>query len=466
MRPAVRRWGATAVALWLVGCQWIWPERYLMRKGQAMEAKGQYAEAAKAYETVFTKYPRKPEATEALSRAASLYEERLNGWQKAASYLQELKARTDGTPAYAGVLLRLGQVLEHAGSPFRDSLETYGVLCKNCAAAKEAVGGLLAQGRIFESLQNWPAAKSVYEEAVAKLGGSPEAATVKVRLEQVWLLEATSLYFTGKVEDGNLLAEEAVKKGITSDEVRNGLQVLIKRHRKAQRFWKGNAAASMLEDQMIVDAAEPGYFLDRYEAGAAPAAPAGWEFTFDAKKRVLAIIEAPAPPSPVVKGKKAPAVGKPWKFRTPSDTRVLGYWTAPDGGLVLWLGVERDGHRRTLNGVNLRKHKAWTVLGDPSGKLLGEVAAILPLADKIAFPFEDYFVISDLKGGNRVNFALARDRERKARFRGREVRWLAATPDGFELAIGVNQPPDRKPRKGETPDPRIVIWKVTMGVSE
>ena len=65
-----RRAVLLAAGLGLAGCQYIWPERYALREAQELEGKAKYAEAVKAYEDVFTKWPTKPEAIPALDRAA------------------------------------------------------------------------------------------------------------------------------------------------------------------------------------------------------------------------------------------------------------------------------------------------------------------------------------------------------------------------------------------------------------
>ncbi len=461
------------------GCQYIWPERYALREAQALEEKQQYAEAVKAYEGVFTKWPTKPEAIRALDRAAALYEERLSNWQKAATYLQELKTRMDGKPEYPGVLLRLGRVLEQAGSPYADALQAYGFLCKNCATAPEAVTAIMAQGRIHESLRNWPAAKSVYEDAVAKLGNSPQAGTARLRLQSIWLLEAVGMYYAGRVDDGALLAEEALKKGVSVEEVRNGLDALLKRYRNAQRLRRGNAGLVSTEDIAIVEAADAELFVYRAERdGRGASAPEGWKAEFDAKKKTLKIEQLPQatdePVAPTRTGTGAAGAKKParpktpklWKYTTPATETVEGWWWSPDGQAVGWIGKGRTGKRRTLNVVHLVKQKAYATVTDYSGTLLGHVMAFLPSCDKVVFPYEDFFAVSDLRGGNRNNFALRGDRLRKLAFKGQEVEWIASTPDGLELTVGVNQPGPKKPKKGEVVEKRTGVWKISLGVSQ
>lgn len=464
-----------AGALGLAGCQYIWPERYALRDAQALEAQAKYADAVKAYEIVFTKWPTKPEAVQALDRAAALYEERLGNWQKAATYLQELKTRLDGKPEYPGVLLRLGRVLEQAGSPYADALQAYGFLCKNCATAPEAVTAIMAQGRIHESLRNWPAAKSVYEEAVVKLGNSPQAATAKLRLQSIWLLEAVGMYYGGRVDDGALLAEEALKKGVSVDEVRNGLDTLLKRYRNAVRLREGNAGLVSTEDVTIVDAAHQDLFIYRSDrTGAGAPAPEGWKAEYDAKKKTLKLEQLPPPEEPVATSKsptgkpKKPAKPKAvklWKYSTPAGEQVLGWWWSPDGRALGWIGKAKSGKKRTLNVVHLGKQKAYATVTDYSGTLLGDVMAFLPGADKVVFPYEDFFAVSDLRGGNRNNIALRGDRSRKLAYKGKAVEWISSTADGLELAVGVDQPVVKKPKKGEPVEKRTGVWKIGLGVS-
>jgi len=457
----------------VAGCSLIWPAHYKLKQADELEAKGRYPEAVALYEEVFTKYPKKTEALKALERAAALYDERLNNWQKAAGYLQDLRVRTEGRPEHASVLLRLGRVLERAGSPFKDSLETYGILCKSCASAPEAVSALLSQGRLHEAMQNWPAAKSVYEEAIAKLGKSPEAATVRVRLESVWQMEAVGMYYAGSVDDAIVLAQEAMKKGITVVEIRNGLEALLKRYANAQLLWKARAEAVAKQDSAITDRVDPSFFVHRFERGAEPAPPEGWAAKWDPKRKTLTVTEVPPePPGEIAvaaarkpKTKAKPA-RKPWSWKSPAEVQVLGYWWSPEGRLLGWIGKSRTGKRRTLNIVDLAKRRSWVLLADPGGSVLGEVMAFLPRADKVVFPYEDYFAVSDLRGGVRNNFPLAGDPETKSVYRGREVEWMATTADGLEVVLAVNQPLPKARGKTKVPaEPkRLALWKVGLGV--
>lgn len=450
----------------LGGCQWIWPERYMLRDAQQLEAQAKYQEAATKYEEVYQKYSSKPEALTALSRAAALYEERLNNWQKAASFLQELRTRTENKPEYPSVLLRLARVLENSGSPYKDSLETYGVICKNCASAPESAEAMMAQGRIHESLQNWVAAKSDYENAIAKLGTSPKAATVRTRLQSVWLLEALDAYYAGKVEDGVTLATEALKKELTVAEVKRGLEDLVRRYRNAQRLWAGNAGLVIIEDQTLVGAVDASRFVIRAERTPAPAAPEGWAFAFDDKRKTFAVTQVLAAETPAA-GEKPKAGGpkKPWTFKSPSDSQAVGWWWSADGSLLAWIGKSRESKKRSLQVLDLGARKSWTVITDPSGSVLGESVLILPHAGKLIYPFENYLAISDLKGGNRVNFLLRGDAEHKVKYRGRDVDFLASSSDGIEIAVAVRQTAPEKKGAADEP-PALAIWKLGLALSE
>ena len=472
-----------AVVAMLAGCALIWPAKYKFEAAEELEQQGKYPEAVALYEEVFTRYPKKREALDALLRAAAIYEERLNNWQKAAAYLQDLRSRTEGKPQYASVLLRLGRVLEHAGSPFRDSIETYGVLCRNCASAPEAVSALVAKGRLHESMQDWAAAKGVYEDALARYGKSAEAPTIRVRLEAVWQFEAMGLYYAGEVEHGVTLAQEAMKKGITVDEVRNGLEALLGRYKKAMDLWRAEAASVIREAATVTDQPAPGHFVHRYERGAPAAAPAGWTTAWDAKKTTLTVTEAPpeevsatpmesAQPAlagkPAAKPKAAPKrkpLPKPWSWKSPAGVQVLGYWVSPDGRKLGWIGKSRSGSKRSLNLVDLGSRKGWVVMTDPTGTVLGDVIAFLPHADKVIFPYENYVMVSDLRGGNRTSFPLESGRGPRVAFRGRQVDSLATTSDGLELLLVTVPPPPKKGKAsaGEAASPHV-YWQVGLGV--
>jgi len=441
----------------------------MLRDAQQLEAQARYQEAASLYEQLYQKYPAKPEALTALSRAAALYEERLSNWQKAASFLQELRARTENKPEYPSVMLRLAKVLENSGSPYKDSLETYGIICKNCASAPESAEAMMAQGRIHESLQNWVAAKSDYENAIAKLGTSPKAASVRTRLQSVWLLEALDAYYAGRVDDGVALAGEALKKELTVPEVKRGLEDLIRRYRNAQRLWEGNAGLILIDDQTLVGAVDPSRFIVHAERTPDPASPEGWTFTVDPKRKTFTVTQAVpvATPDPKVPAKKA-AAKKPWVFKSSSEAQALGWWWAADGSLLAWIDKVRGGSKRCLRMLEPATRKSWTVMTDPAGEVLGESVLILPHARKLIFPYRDFLAVSDLRGGNMVNFLL-RDKEHKAKFRGRNVEYFASSADGLEVAVAVRQPkPAGGKAKGaaETDPVPLAIWKLGLAVSE
>lgn len=442
-----------AVALCLIGgCSLIWPAKYKFEEAEALEKDGKYPEAVVLYELVFTKYPKSREALEALARAAAVYEERLNNWQKAAAYLQDLRTRTEGKPQFASVLLRLGRVLEHAGTPYKDSLETYGVLCRNCASAPEAVSALVAQGRLHESMQDWAAAKGVYEDALARYGKSAEAPTIWVRLEAVWQFEAMGLYYAGEVEHGVTLAQEAMKKGITVDEVRNGLEALLGRYKKAKDLWQAEAASVVREEGTVSDRPAPGHFVYRYDRGPAPSAPEGWAVVLDAKRKTLKL---------TVSG-----TGKPWTWKSPAEAQVTGYWFSPDGRRLGWIAKSRSGKKRTLNALDLRTRKGTVVMTDPAGTVLGDVMAFLPYAAKVVFPYGNYMMVSDLRGGNRTSFPPEVDLDRRDAFKGRQVESVATTADGLELLLITDETPAKKGKAGSgAADRRIVYRKVGLGIA-
>ncbi len=475
MKGAVRRAAALAAGLlWLGGCQWIWPERYMLRDAQQLEAQAKYQEAAAKYEELYQKYSAKPEALTALSRAAALYEERLGNWQKAASFLQELRSRTENKPEYPSVLLRLARVLENGGSPYKDSLETYGIICKNCASAPESAEAMMAQGRIHESLQNWVAAKSDYENAIAKLGTSPKAAAVRTRLQSVWLLEALDAYYAGKVEDGVTLAGEALKKELTVPEVKRGLEDLVRRYRNAQRLWDGNAGLVILDDQSFVGAVDASRFIVRAERTPSPVTPEGWSFTVDAKRGTFTVAQAlpPVAADPAAKGKaRKTEAKKAWSFKSSSENQALGWWWSADGSLLAWIDKARGGHKRTLRILEPATRKTWSVFTDPAGEVLGESVLILPHARKLIFPYKDFLAVSDLRGGNMVNFLLHGDKDHKVKFRGRNVEYFASSADGLEVAVAVRQGTAAKaPAKGKgdaEPAPAdLAIWKLGLAVAE
>ena len=465
MRSSRTARSAALVALVCVksGCQLVTqymnPARWLLEQARELEAEEKYPEAVAKYELIIQKYPKKKYAKEALSRAAAIHEERLNNWQKAAMYLQELRARDEGKKPYPAILLRLGRVLEHGGSPYTDALETYGVICKNCATAPESLTALLARGRLYEAMQSWPQAKSVYEDAIQKLGAAPQAGAVRARLQSVWLMEALGMYSAGRVHEGAALAAEALKKPLDVSEVRGGLESLDRQYANAKRLWAADAGTIVLEERggKLVEALDEGHFPLKAVRDQGANAPDGWEASFDVKKKSLAITRRPTDG----------AQGKPWSFKAPSEAAVLGFWWSPDGKRLAWIGKSREGRRRTLNIVDLVKHKSWEAVRDASGSVLGETVLFLPYCDKMVFPYEDYLAISDLRGGSRTNHQIKGDRTR--RFRGAQVEWIASSVDGLELAVAVTQPPPKggaKPKKGAPPPdaPRPAIWKLSLGV--
>ena len=466
-REAVR--AAAVCAVLAMGCSLFSPAKYKLYSAQKKEAAGKYEEAVALYEEVATRHRSSDAALTALSRAATLYEEKLNNWQKSAALLQELRALTEGKPEAPQVLLRLARVLEHSGSPYTDALLTYGIICKECAAAPESVASLLSQGRINESLQRWDEAGRIYEEAIAKLGDTPESATVRARLQSVWLLNALSTYFSGQVEEGAALAEKALKRGVTFPEVRHGLEDILRRYQLARSIWKSHPGRLFLQDYTVTGDFDSGQYITKSERGKASAAPAGWELAYNHKKQSFVLTETPPDPPPPVAGKKTKAVKKkkkkPWTFRSPADADVLGVCWSPDARYLGWVDRPGGGSAKEIRVLDLKERRMWQVIRDASGSYVGDSMLFLPRAGKIVFPYGYFLAISDLKGGNRVQLLVRGDKRQGAVFRSRNVEWLAATSDGVSLAAAVKQAPAKKTAKGAVAPPRFMYWKFNLSTN-
>jgi len=466
----MRRGVVVAAAVCVVltaGCSLFSPARYMLYSAQKKEAAGKYEEAVALYEKIATRHRSSESAQAALSRAATLYEEKLNNWRKSAALLQELRTLTEGKLEGPQVLLRLARVLEHSGSPYTDALLTYGIICKECAAAPESVASLLSQGRINESLQRWGEAARIYEEAIAKLGDTPESATVRARLQSVWLLEALGTYFSGQVEEGAALAEKALKRGVTFSEVRQGLEDILRRYQLARSIWRSHPGRLFLQDYTITGDFDSGQYIAKSERGQASITPAGWDLAFNKKKKSFVLAEKPAEPPLPSPGKKAKVVRKkkPWTFRSPVDSAVLGVWLSSDARYLGWVARPGGGSVKEIRVLDLKERRSWQVIRDASGGYVGDSMLFLPKAGKIVFPYGHFLAISDLKGGNRVQLLVRGDKKQGAVFRSRDVEWLAATSDGVSLAAAVRQAPAKKIVKGAAVSPRIMYWKFHLSTN-
>ena len=450
--PAARL--AAGALLLLAGCSLLFPAGYKLRTAEKLEAAGKFAEAAAAYEEIAAKYRNKPQALTALSRAAAIHEERLGNWRKAAALLQDLRTLTEGKPGAPEVLLRLAHVLEQSGSPYRDALQTYGVICKECASAPETVTALLSQGRIYEAMQMWADAKRVYEETIEKMGGSPCADTVRARLQSVWLLEALGTYTAGQLAEGVQLAETALKSA-TSPEVRNGLEDLLRRYQVARSLWRSAPGRIFFPNTEITAEADPSQYPVRAERGQVQPAPAGWELAFDGgKKRFRLTEKTPGPADP----RK-----KPWTFRSPPATLILGFFWSPDSKYAGWIGKTRAGSEREIRVLDLKSRRSWQVICDLKGLQLGETVIFMPHSDKLVFPVGRFLAISDLHGRNRVQFLVRSDTKLGAVFRARDVEWQALSADGVSLAIAVRQPKPKAAGSGGAP--LMACWKFNLSTN-
>jgi tetratricopeptide (TPR) repeat protein len=467
-----------------------------LQSAQRLENEGKYEQAVALYEEVSTKYRKSESARTALFRAAALYEEKLDNWRKSAALLQELRTLTEGKPEAPQVLLRLGRVLEHGGSPYTDALLTYGVICKECAAAPESVAALLSQGRINESLQRWGEAERVYEEAIEKLGDTPESATVKTRLQSVWLLEALGTYFSGGIEEGAALAEKALKKGISYPEVRQGLEDLLRRFHLARSIWKSHPGRIFFQDYSIAADFDSTQYLTSAGRGRISVAPKGWDLTFNDKRKNFILREKPAvalapsaggtsawPAGPAKQAMLAPGAGKvsaslnpsragkrvskraAWVFRSPVESEILGIWWSSDSRYLGWVARARGGVAKEIRILDLKERRSWQVARDQSGGYVGDTVLFLPRAGKVVFPYGYFLAISDLRGGNRVQFLVRADRKLGAVYKAKEVEWLAATADGVSLAVAVRQEGAKKDNEGKPVPARMMYWKFNLSTN-
>jgi tetratricopeptide (TPR) repeat protein len=449
------------LALAVAGCSWIFPEKALMKKAREAEAQGKYADAVATYEEVVRRFPKKEEAEDALSRAALLYEERLNNWQKAAAYLQELKSKTQGKPEHPQILLRLARILEHSGSPYADALENYGLICRNCASAPESMSAYLAQGRIYETMQDWRNARSIYEEALSRSSPGGEGAVIASRLENLQLVEALGAYSGGRIEDAVKMAREALARNPTVPEVRRGLEDLVSRWQMARHFWATNPALTVARDIEKVAVDDPVRYSWRARKGGGGTAPEGWELSIDAKTGVLSV--AQKLPAPEDGGKKKSVKKKPWTFKSPSRYKALAAWWSRDGTWLAWISREATGRKR-IDSLDLVKRRNWAVTREATKGIFGEVLLFLPGGERsgtLIYASGSYIAVSNVRGGDMVMIRIG---EKKTPFNGPGTQLLASSSDGIELMLSCLPPakPAGKKAKAPVEEPKPEYWKVNL----
>ncbi len=444
------------------GCSWVFPAKYKLRAAQELEAAGNYEEAVVQYEEVARDYRGRSEAVMALSRAAALYEGQLKNWQKAAVLLQELRTLVEGTPEAPQVLLRLARILEQSGSPYTDSLTFYKLICTECVTEPEGRSALLAQGRIYESMQRWDDAKRVYEEAIAYPGLAGGDGPVRARLQSVWLLEALGAYFGGQVDEGVRLAQEALEQELIVPEVKQGLEDLLRRHRLAKNLWRSSPETVFVADVDIMATPEPSSYVFKAERSQRQLAPEGWQLDYNQKRKSFRLTEKPPVSATdltagTAKRKSKARKKKLWSYTNPSWSEVLGLWWSPDGRYLGWAAKSRKLKTREFRVLDLKTRKAWRITRDSTGLSLGETMLFLPRAGKLVFPTGKFLVVSNLRGGNRVQLLVKGNRKLRATYRARKVDWLACSADGIELTVAVSQPVTKK-----SEEPRHMYWKFNL----
>jgi len=466
-RPAF----ALFLVLAIAGCGWLFPERALMKKAREFEEQGKYSDAVAAYEEVVRKFPKKEESEAALSRAALLYEERLNNWQKAAAFLQELKGKTQGKPEHPQVLLRLGRILEHSGSPYSDALETYGLICRNCASAPESMSAWLAQGRIYETMQDWKNARLTYEAALTRSASGGESAVIASRLENLQLVEALGAYSDGRIDEAIKAAKEALGGNLSVPEVRRGLEDLVSRWQTAKHFWATNPALAVARDIERTPVDDPVRYSWRAVKGGGQEVPEGWDLALDAKKGTFVLSEKREEPVPPKDGKKAKAskvARKPWSYKSPVKYKVLGVWWSKDGTWLGWISREATGRRR-IDTLDLKKRRNWAVTRESTKGTLGEVILFLPGGErsgKLVYASGNYLAISNVRGGD---MAMVRMGSKEKPFYGGGAEWIASSSDGIELMLAARFPekPAAKAKKGKAagaamPPAGPEFWRVNL----
>jgi len=439
------------------GCAWLFPERALMKKAREFEDQGKYADAVATYEEVIRKFPKKEEADAALLRAALLYEERLSNWQKAAAFLQELKGKTQGKPEHPQILLRLARILEHGGSPYTDALETYGLICRNCASAPESMSAYLAQGRIYETMQDWKNARETYEQALSRSAPGGEGAVIASRLENLQLVEALGAYSDGRIEDAVRMAKESLEKGPTVPEVRRGLEDLVSRWQMAKHFWATNPALTVARDIERAPADDPVRYSWRAIRGGGQQVPEGWELAVDEKKGTFVVTEKRGEPTA---GKKAKKTAKPWSYKSLAKYKALGVWWSKDGTWMGWISREATGRKR-IDTLDLKTRRNWAVMRETAKGTLGEVVLFLPGGErsgKLIYVSGNYLNVSNVRGGDMV---MVRMGSKEKPFNGGGAELIASSSDGIELMLSA-RPAAKKGKAAKAAPAEPEYWRVNL----
>jgi tetratricopeptide (TPR) repeat protein len=435
-----------AVLILLSGCG---GPRKVFQEAQRLEGEGKYQEAAGKYREVGEKFPGSREAMPALLRSGELYEARLGDQKNASESYRALKAIVEGKPEAGEVILRLAKSLEYSGPPYRESLEFYGFVRKNFAGKPESAKALLATGRLYEAMRLWPEARTIYEEALRTLTTSGEKDIAWTRLQSVWLFECLGLYFSGQIDQSVTLAGDSMSRSITVPEVKRGLEVLLRRHALAKRFWDIHPSMVIAEDTSLTTTPDQSRFITGGQTGEVQEAPAGWDFSYDKKNRKFVLKEKlPDPveqPGKSGKGgtkggkeKKKAEKPKPWTYRSNPDYEVLGCWWSFDGNFLGWAARERFGSRRVLEVLDLKARKKWQVVSNPSSGALGEVMVFLPHSRKVVYPMRRYIVVSDIRGGSQSMLKVKTPPGKNPPvFQGGRVKSLFCSADGLELAATV-----------------------------
>ena len=455
------------------------------QEAQKLESGGKYQEAAAKYREVGEKFPGSREAMPALLRSGELYEARLGDLKNASESYRALKAIVEGKPDSGEVVLRLAKSLEYSGPPYRESLENYGVVRKNFSGKPESAKALLATGRLYEAMRLWPESRSIYEEALRTLTSSGEKDIAWTRLQSVWLMECLGLYFSGKIDESVTLAGNAISRSPTVPEVKRGLEVLMRRHSLAARFWDIHPSMVIAEETSLMTTPDQSRFIVGGRPGEVQEAPAGWELAFDQKKKTFVLKEKPPvsvePAAPGKDGKKGgkndakkkvekPKPPKVWTYRSNPDYEVLGCWWSSDGAFLGWAARERFGSRRVLEVLDLKARKKWQVVSNPSSGAIGEVMVFLPHSRKLVYPMRRYIVVSDIRGGSQSMLKVKTPSGKDAPvFQGGRVKSLACSADGLEIAVGVARERKGGEKKGKDgkksgqPD-EIDTWKVNLTI--
>jgi len=469
-----------ALGLAVSGCGQI-AARRLFAKAQALEAKGKYREAASVYERVGAEYSRYPEAIDALSRAGSIYGEKLCEWTKAVAVLRNLTIITEGTPSSSRALLQLGSAGEHAGPPFLDSIRAYEAVRNKFPGTVDGARAGAGLGRVKELLGAWAEARAAYRAAINSPLPEQEKQEIWRRLQGVWLWDALGTYFSGRVDEGVALAKEGLELNPSVSEVRRGLEEVLTRYAAARRLWRSPAGYVVADGVTLVGATDASRFFVQSRRGIVDAAPEAWSFEADLTKGSFVLKENPFPEAsgggaiPAAKPKSAKTKNRnPWIYRSSSQERVLGVSWSSDGNMLGWIGREKTGAtRRRVRVLDLRTRKSWAVYSDASGKSLGEVMLFMPRGEKVVFPYGNYLVVSDLKGGNMIQMKIRDDElgSRDKSYSGPDVEMLACSADGLELFVSVPGAEKKANLSGKKENDaakaRVVrTWKVNLSTTE